>query len=384
MNHEVWQRHRVDDVFDLIHLIYDTTLDATRWETVVSKLTALFDSGCASMVVTDPAGDEWAVKAGYALAPDTVASIRDRVREALFPGGTETFAFVGDLTKRCGTEDKPARRRRGGEPAPAPGPDHCLGMAIQFDSGRIGVVGLSRPAAAVPFTADDHQRLASLAPHFRAALRMGSQYGQVSRQRNAAFAALEQMGDALAILEEDGRIHYHNRAMRDLATEGDIRIVQGRFHVESNPIRHRIDAALRDCVAAIRGNHPYRSRVIAIPRSDHRRPLAVLLVPLDSCGPLVSSTPLTMLMASTPDTSMVIHREPLEELYGMTAAEADVAAMLAEGRSPDEITRILGVSMNTVRTHMKRAFEKTCVGRQADLVRVLLNTSRCALGGESG
>jgi DNA-binding CsgD family transcriptional regulator len=89
--------------------------------------------------------------------------------------------------------------------------------------------------------------------------------------------------------------------------------------------------------------------------------------------------PLAVLLATDPDATVTIQRGALCDLYGMTGAEADVAAMLAEGLSPDEIAQTLGVSMNTIRTHMKRAFEKTCVGRQADLVRVLLNNPIRAL-----
>jgi DNA-binding CsgD family transcriptional regulator len=48
------------------------------------------------------------------------------------------------------------------------------------------------------------------------------------------------------------------------------------------------------------------------------------------------------------------------------------------GESPREVDERLGVSFNTVRVQLARVFEKTGVGRQADLARLL---ARIALQG---
>ena len=62
----------------------------------------------------------------------------------------------------------------------------------------------------------------------------------------------------------------------------------------------------------------------------------------------------------------------LARLYGFTAREAAVAALLVRGCSPSETAAELAMTENTVRTHIRHVFDKTGVERLADLVRILM------------
>ncbi|HWG59212.1 MAG TPA: helix-turn-helix transcriptional regulator, partial [Candidatus Acidoferrales bacterium] len=64
--------------------------------------------------------------------------------------------------------------------------------------------------------------------------------------------------------------------------------------------------------------------------------------------------------------------ELLTRQYGLTKHEASLADLLLQGSDLREAAEKLGVSMNTVRTHLRLIFEKTDTHRQAELVRVLL------------
>jgi DNA-binding CsgD family transcriptional regulator len=68
-------------------------------------------------------------------------------------------------------------------------------------------------------------------------------------------------------------------------------------------------------------------------------------------------------MPRKPSTSM------LRQLHGLTYAEADVLARMTVGSRLDEIAKELGISVQTVRTHLKAIFTKTGTSRQAELVR---------------
>ena len=56
---------------------------------------------------------------------------------------------------------------------------------------------------------------------------------------------------------------------------------------------------------------------------------------------------------------------------GLTEAEARVAALLADGHSPDTIAQLNGTSITTVRTQLVQVFRKLGVARQNDVVRIL-------------
>jgi DNA-binding CsgD family transcriptional regulator len=60
-------------------------------------------------------------------------------------------------------------------------------------------------------------------------------------------------------------------------------------------------------------------------------------------------------------------------IYGLTAAQAQVAQMLAQGHHPSLAAEKLGVSINTVRTHVQRMFDKTGAHSQSALVGLLLS-----------
>ena len=66
-------------------------------------------------------------------------------------------------------------------------------------------------------------------------------------------------------------------------------------------------------------------------------------------------------------------RDPtlLREFYALTACEAEVAGRLYNGLALKEISEDLGVSIHTVRAHLKHIFKKCGVHSQAELVRLL-------------
>ena len=57
----------------------------------------------------------------------------------------------------------------------------------------------------------------------------------------------------------------------------------------------------------------------------------------------------------------------LQLSYGLTQQEANVALHISAGRSPEEICTDLGLSIHTVRTHLKRNYEKVGVQGQTEL-----------------
>lgn len=66
------------------------------------------------------------------------------------------------------------------------------------------------------------------------------------------------------------------------------------------------------------------------------------------------------------------------ETFGLTPAEARLAARLKEGLALKEAAEELGISVNTARNQIKSVFEKLGVNRQSDLIRHLTELSQLA------
>jgi DNA-binding CsgD family transcriptional regulator len=70
----------------------------------------------------------------------------------------------------------------------------------------------------------------------------------------------------------------------------------------------------------------------------------------------------------------------LKQVFGLTAAQAKVAQMLASGKSLVAIAKALGITHETARFHLKHAMQKTGTSHQAELVKKVLGLSANTTG----
>lgn len=95
--------------------------------------------------------------------------------------------------------------------------------------------------------------------------------------------------------------------------------------------------------------------------------LAVLIVYGTSCCMLrIAASEVFRISPSSeshPSAVGMVARE-----YGLTAREADVLEELFNGRTAPYIARNLSVSINTVRSHVKRVYAKLSVHSQQELI----------------
>jgi DNA-binding CsgD family transcriptional regulator len=115
-----------------------------------------------------------------------------------------------------------------------------------------------------------------------------------------------------------------------------------------------------------------KSGVMQVARPSGRRSLPLVVAPTrNAASPFGRSHAVTIAFAD-PERTPEADADLLARLYGFTAREAAVAALLLKGRSPSEAADELAMSENTVRTHIRHVFNKTGVERLADLVRQLM------------
>ncbi len=78
-----------------------------------------------------------------------------------------------------------------------------------------------------------------------------------------------------------------------------------------------------------------------------------------------------LLVADTEARAEAASPAVLRETFGLTKAEAGVAARAANGEGVPALAAALAISEGTARLHLHRVFEKTGVHRQAELAAVL-------------
>ena len=69
----------------------------------------------------------------------------------------------------------------------------------------------------------------------------------------------------------------------------------------------------------------------------------------------------------------------LSQQLGLTPAEARVAMVLAEGRTYQEVAETLGISEETVRSHVKAIYPKTRTQTKVALTRLILSLAKAGV-----
>jgi DNA-binding CsgD family transcriptional regulator len=96
-------------------------------------------------------------------------------------------------------------------------------------------------------------------------------------------------------------------------------------------------------------------------------PLRIVVSSLATPGLAVAA-----LFVAPPAQGRQSDAELLRRLFALTRVEAEVAELLCRGHTPEEIARLMRLSLHTIRAHLRAVFTKTGARRQADLVRVVL------------
>ena len=116
--------------------------------------------------------------------------------------------------------------------------------------------------------------------------------------------------------------------------------------------------------------------VARLNRPNNDQPLRVLVAPLGRGITQIPIAVLVYIFDTRPER--VISNEVLRDIYGLTNAQAAVTACLFEGHSVEHAAELLGLSVNTVRSHLKQIFIKCEVHSQGALL-CLLSRGPCSV-----
>lgn len=182
-------------------------------------------------------------------------------------------------------------------------------------------------------------------------------------------AVCDQFSCGLVAVTRDLRIVFADQRARQLMDAADgMEIRDGRLRLSDARRHAAFEVRLGQTAAMPAGAEGSRFAF----RLERNRPGA-------GCSLLVSRLalpagdhePVILVAVFDPASSRRIEPAFLMDLYGLTRAEAQVAARLFGGLGIDEVARELGISINTVKTHLHHVFGKCEVGTQSELLQLL-------------
>ena len=212
-----------------------------------------------------------------------------------------------------------------------------------------------------------------IVPHLRRSVTI-SRIMDAKEGHGAALAeTLDGLSAAVFLLDPVGRImHANAQALTMIAQAAIVRSAAGKLMV----VNLAADRALHDfLLSAAKGDSAIGGKGIAVPFTveGSERYVADVL-PLTTgarrtAGSLHSAVAAVFLRKASLDLPHPL--EALASAFKLTRV-AVVMGIVNVGRA-SEVAEALGISEATVRVHLKKIFDKTGVGRQVDLVKLVAN-----------
>jgi DNA-binding CsgD family transcriptional regulator len=249
-----------------------------------------------------------------------------------------------------------------------------MATAIPIPTGENVIFVLSRRMERGPFERASADRLDQLRPHLARSVLISARL-QLERAR-VAGEALAALGVPALVLNETGKVLAANPLIEALTG-----FVRWRAFDRVSLKDKGADQLLRDAVATIDSESKPEVRSFPVRDAEAEATMVAHVIPIRlsardifvRCFAILALTPMTRPQA--PPVELV------QSLFDLTPAEARVARSLASGKTVEAIATEGGVSLNTVRTHVRHVLAKTGCERQAEVVALLTGITQPRIAG---
>jgi DNA-binding CsgD family transcriptional regulator len=368
----------IEDLSALISDIYDCAIEPQRWPATLAKIARLLDAEYAALTLADRS-DPNNIKT-WRVAPPPWDS--QEIRRVNLNFGLETpgvqAVLDGDLDAPYATllnmdeEVFKSTRFYREWAAPLGLRDACV-TKFSDSVDRFGLFTVVTSARRDIISVADCKLIAMLSPHVRRAALIGDLLNHAQIAANSYRSALNVLKTPAFLTDQFGNLKFANSAGASL-----LAACPGKDDLSGSMLRAAAPEA-RSCLAdaivraATSDATELGGHGIGIPLSaPGTAPLIGYVLPLansDVRGAFGTATVAVFLSTKAQDALPSV--AALSGLFDLTPAEARVMLRVGSGAAVGEVAVALGVSENTVKTHLQRVFVKTGTNKQPQLVTLL-------------
>jgi DNA-binding CsgD family transcriptional regulator len=363
-----------------IEAFYDAALDDALWPNALRKLADVTGSQAASLWVLggtngprlqttfitinfDPKSIQEYL-AGMADLDPTVRYLVNHPREPIVHDGLLTRERDSDTRAYYDWHERnvETRFRMVGQTRPAP----------TLQAG----VALHRTRKAGRYEVEDIERFATLRRHMARSLTIGFKLGSLGAMQQFGTEWLDRNDSAVVLLDEHKRVIFTNRAAQALRSKTDgVRLSTGGIKLTFKPDDDTLQSLIAQALSPV--TSPLRSPggVMRSPRPSGKRPYGIFVAPVSGRLPaLALFRPAVSVIITDPDRQTPSSAQIFRAAFGLTEAEARLAAILAAGEDLRGAAEELKITYGTARARLAQIFQKTATRRQGELIRLLLTT----------
>jgi DNA-binding CsgD family transcriptional regulator len=231
------------------------------------------------------------------------------------------------------------------------------------------VISLKRGTRLGPYDGAHLSNLNAALPYLRSA----SRTAQLTWRCGFAgkLDAFARIGRGAILVDHCARVLETNECVR----LGDGLDISGGFLRASRPgDRMRLQRFLSAVMDP--GGHPSRTTTLTLPRPSGLRPWLLDGIACSDAMRSLHSRAVALLLITDFGRPSRPSLELLNQLYGLTGTESNIARELARGISVQEVSANLAITQGHVRQRLKSIFLKTGTSRQGELIALLAKLPR--------
>ena len=244
---------------------------------------------------------------------------------------------------------------------------HMLMQDVYSNADFIWRVAAARTSRQRAFGRAEQHLLQALAPHLQQAIAIRERIAAAAALPTALLEVIDNVAVGCIVVDSHRRVLAANDLGRRVLGRGlDLRASRGELHAA---LQQAIDAHLE------RRPEPAGGKLQLTLDGE---PCPVIVKPVQSHQQIpVSGQPAALLLIDGREREAGQAQEKLlREHYGLTPAEAAVCLLLKGDRTLAEAAELRGVSVSTVKTHLRAAYQKLQFHRRSQLVKFLADQTR--------
>jgi DNA-binding CsgD family transcriptional regulator len=353
----------------ILDLIYDAAADEVLWRSVLTEIADLTRSQGGILFGQSLTASRVYFDFNGRLDPECNQIYQDRHMQNVWsesmehqPVGRVVFSDdVADLSelKKTAFHDEVLRPQD---------VDHNAMVALAAKKDFRAAFNICRTSRQGPFGVDEKKLISWLVPHLKRSIALGFRLDSYQLMQGTAFSVLEQLSDGVIVLDRRSKTLFANASARTFERQGLLRL-SGSVAAYLQPHAQRLAALIKSAMEGSLGGS------MSMPGAAGQH----LIVTVSSLrqrdigrfSDVSIKDAAVLIFVIDPMARGRVSPNLMMETYGLTSAEARVAMASSSGKTVDETAAALGLSPNTIKTHLRRVFAKTATSRQAELARLV-------------
>jgi DNA-binding CsgD family transcriptional regulator/PAS domain-containing protein len=359
---------------EILELIYHAAINPTGWNPLLHRLASLTDCVAAGITIENPVTKKGRPITYFGFDTGHVEKTFDHYlpMNPLFSiSQSMTTGFIVANGDVIAPRDFAMTDFYNGWAKPQ-GIGSPLTLVLDHGENFYCPLTLVRPDGKGEATSAHRQLLRIVSPHLTRAMKVHLKLEASDARLEATDAAFENAGLAVFMLDAHGHVVFCNRRAEDYLRDGTVLAAPGGVLNASVAGDNR---RLQQAIAKASCRMVPSGAGFAITGNDQRL-LSVSIIPVPPSGLLHPRGRLhasCVMIVSDPDMRHAHTIQKLARSHGLTQAEIRVMKLILTGAGIADAAQALSISVETVRTHLKRIFSKTGTTRQAELVRLFMD-----------